>query len=256
VTPSNVLIGCPLYERTMHFGSAKAIWRTASRVHRVEVCKQKASLLATNCNFLWCTALNYRESKNLHWFAMLHADIEPDAWWIDTLIAEASKYDADMMSAIVPIKDHVGVTSTALAKPGSRYGNFCRLTQAQVRHASFPDTFGIHEAVDALSRLPETLRVVDAPREALMVNTGCFVCRLDRPWCEQVWFEQYDAIEKREGLWSPVYQSEDWNFSRHIAELGGKVMATRLVNVHHFGDAEFLSDAVWGAPRDPESQFG
>jgi hypothetical protein len=246
----NVLLTCPLYGRNIDFAAAKALWRTASRMHQIEVCKQGASLLAMNCNILWCTALNYRHSKNLQWFAMLHSDIEPQDYWLDTLIEQAERYGADLMSAVVPLKDAKGLTSTAVARPGTRYGNFCRLTQQQVRHPQFPDTFGINELADALARLPETLAMPNLPREALLVNTGCFVCRIDRPWCERVWFEQLDAIEFRDGLWGPMFQSEDWQFSRRVAEEGGKVMATRLVNVVHYGIGEFPSHAIWGQPRD------
>jgi|SRR5262245_13569979 len=250
MSPANVFLACPLYTRDIDFAAAKALWKTASKIHRVEVCKQKASLLTLNCNILWCSALNYRSTMNFTWFAMLHADIEPCDWWLDTLIEQADKHGADMMSAVVPIKDFTGMTSTAIARPDSSYGNFCRLTQTQVRNPLFPDTFGIAEAVDALAGLPDPFRVPDAPKSALLVNTGCFVCRLDRPWCEKVWFEQSDAIEMRQGLWSPLYQSEDWNFSRRVAENGGKVMATRLVNLMHVGVAEFHSNGVWGQPRD------
>src|SRR5262245_33618283 len=105
----NVLLTCPLYGRNIDFAAAKALWRTASRVHQVEVCKQGASLLAMNCNILWCTALNYRQSKNLQWFAMLHSDIEPQDFWIDTLIEQAERHGADLMSAVVPLKDAKGL---------------------------------------------------------------------------------------------------------------------------------------------------
>jgi hypothetical protein len=255
MTPSNVFLTCPLYDGRLDAGTARSLWSTASQRHRVNVLALGNSLLATNCNWLWCTGLNNRATGNFKWFAMLHADIEPDYWWLDTLIAEAEKHDADVMSAIVPIKDQRGVTSTAISKPGSRYQQFCRLTMRQVRHESFPDTFGIEEAASALEGLPEPLRIANVPREALLVNTGCFVCRFDRPWCEQVWFAMDEGIQRIEGQWAPVQQSEDWIFARKVAQQGGKVMATRLLPLAHKGLTQFLSTQTWGHPKDEGCQL-
>jgi len=250
MTPSNVLLTCPLYDGRLDAGTARSLWSTASQAHRISVLPLGSSLLAANCNSLWCHGLNNRAAANLKWFAMLHADIELEYWWLDMLIAEAEKYNADLMSAIVPIKDDRGLTSAAISQPGSQFRQFCRLTMRQARHELFPDTFGINEAADALERLPEPLRIANVPREFLLVNTGCFVCRLDRPWCEHVWFAMHDGIEQVNGQWGPVQQSEDWVFSRKVAEQGGKVMATRIIPLAHKGGSQFLSTQVWGHPRD------
>src|SRR5262245_66081079 len=99
----NVFLAVPLYGRDLDWGTSKAVWRCATQSHRVDICQMSSSLLTMNCNMLWCTALNMRGPKNLQWFAMLHADIEPSDWWLDTLITEAEKHGADMMSAIVPL---------------------------------------------------------------------------------------------------------------------------------------------------------
>jgi hypothetical protein len=247
---SKVLIAVPAYGQGVTWGAARAVWRFATREHRFDVAQSSTSLITMNCNTLWCAALNMRASHELEWFAMLHTDVEPMEWWIDTLIAEAVNHGADLMSTVIPLKNFTGSTSTGIANAGSAFGQFCRLTLSQIRHPSFPDTFGIEEAVEALARLPEPLRVVGAPSEQLLVNTGCFVCRITRPWAEKVWFEQTDGIELRNGMWSPLSQPEDWNFARRVSANGGKVMATRLVKVIHRGEAEFRSDQVWGQPRD------
>jgi len=250
MTPSNVFLTCPLYDGRLDAGAARSLWSTASQVHRINVLPLGNSLLAANCNSLWCHALNQRVASNLKWFAMLHSDIEPDYWWLDKLIAEAEKHDADLMSAIVPIKDDRGLTSTAIAQPDSQFRQFCRLTMRQVRHETFPDTFGIREAAEALEKLPDPLRIANVPREALLVNTGCVVCRIDRPWCEKVWFAMHDGIECVGGQWAPVQQSEDWVFARNVAEQGGKVMATKLVALAHKGSAPYYSTHVWGHAKD------
>src|SRR5215471_7821754 len=92
---ANIFIACPQHDRQVDFRTAKAIWRTASQRHSCDICPQKSSLLATNCNILWCTALNYRATKPLQWFAMLHSDVVPEDWWVDILIAEAERHGAD-----------------------------------------------------------------------------------------------------------------------------------------------------------------
>jgi len=247
-----VFLACPLYDGRLDAGAARSLFSTASqqRLHVIPA-PQTASLLSANCNSLWCAALNAREESNVKWFAMLHADIEPDWWWLDTLFAEAERHGADLLAAVVPLKDGTGLTSTAIARPGSRYLPFCRLTMRQVRHELFPETFGIVEAADALERLPGELRVAGVPREALLVNTGCFVCRLDRPWCERVWFTINDAIEQVNGKWAVKTQSEDWTFSRMAAEQGAKVMATRILPLAHKGSGQFHSTLAWGYPSDP-----
>src|SRR5205823_6653491 len=122
-----------------------------------------------------------------------------------------------------------GMTSTALSQTDWRNGSFCRLTQRQVRHPDFPDTFGCAEAAAALERLPGDLKVADVPRASLLANTGCMICRLDRPWCERIWFETFDSIVQSGDQWHPFCLSEDWVFSHRVQEHGGKVMATRLV---------------------------
>jgi hypothetical protein len=245
----DVYLGLPLYNRSMDCGAALAD-KLASRSLRVYSRAINTSLIPTNCNALWCDALNHREDWGLRYFAMLHGDIEADRGWVDVLVGEADKFDADIVSAVVPQKNNLGLTSTALSLPGNRLSYFTRLTQRQVRHAEFPDTFGISEASQALTTIPGDIRIDDAPAEYLLANTGCMICRLDRDWCSKVWFAGQDGIEQRNGQWQHTVFPEDWHFTRAVAELGGKVMATKLVRVKHWGLTDFDSHEVWGKPRD------
>ena len=170
--------------------AAQGIFSTATREHRVYTAIADFSLVSLNCNRLWCQALNTREANGLQWFAMLHSDIAPEPWWLDKLISEAERCDADLISAVVPLKDGRGLTSTAILMPGGPLGAFYRLTLSQVLHPEFPVTFDIRMAVDALASLPEEMRETELPNEALLVNTGCMAVRLDRPWAdERIWFE-------------------------------------------------------------------
>jgi hypothetical protein len=250
---ANVFLGVPLYNRNIDFAaSAWAFTPLASQRHGVSATPLSTSLIPATCNHLWCEALNNRDKSQ--WFAILHGDVEPDDFWLDTLIEQAEQQDADFVSAVIPIKERkpplAGCTSTAISLPNDRFSRFCRLTQAQVCHPSFPTTFGVREAADALERLPADLRIENVPREFLLANTGCMVCRLDRPWCEAAYFDNPNAIASVDGKFTARNLPEDWFFSRRIAELGGKVMATKSVRVKHWGLADFDSHEVWGVKRD------
>src|SRR4051812_1607979 len=106
---ANVFLACPTYDGTLSTLTARNIWGTATQQHRISPLSEGLSLLPWNCNRHWCAALNHRRSDQLQWFAMLHADVAPEPWWLDKLIAEAEKQGADLLSAIVPIKDERGL---------------------------------------------------------------------------------------------------------------------------------------------------
>jgi hypothetical protein len=210
------------------------------------------SLLPTNCNNLLATALNHRVSNDLDWFAMQHTDVEPEPWWIDRLIAIADEQNADLVSALVPVKNESGSYSTVIAAPRDPYGYFTQLNSRQVYHQTFPSTFGITEAAEALESLPGDLRVENVPRSALLVNTGCMIYRLSH-WRYGVRFRNLDDLIEQDGVFRTVHQSEDFYFSQSVAECGGRVMATRLVHVKHHGTAVWES-RFDGVIRESDSQ--
>ncbi len=82
----------------------------ASRDLTIRLGEQQASLLALNFNTLWCRALNLRRKRRVDYFAMLHADIEPEEGWLDALVGELEAHSADVFSAVVPIKEDRGLT--------------------------------------------------------------------------------------------------------------------------------------------------
>ena len=253
-----VFIGVPTYGESIDVGAAKAVWAWATERDDVKVhaMHRGSSLIPGSCNFLLSQALNLREEHGVNWFAMLHADIEPEHFWLDKLIDEAELVNADMLSVVVPIKSIHGFTSTAIANPMAGRGQFCRLTQRQVCHPDFPETFDIAEAANALESLPGGLRVESVPRVGLSLNTGCMLLRLDRPWFEtdplEVYFENLDWIE---WVWSDEEQrnitrqrdvSEDWRFSERLRNAGGRLCATRKVKVVHKGLSGFPNSIAWG----------
>lgn len=254
-----VFIGTPTYGEDINTGAAKAIWAWATQRDDVRVMTgtRGSSLIPGSCNFLLCEALNLREEHGVQWFALLHADIEPEHFWLDKLLAIAEREQADMLSVVVPIKDHRGITSTAVASGREReMGQFCRLTQRQVWHSDFPETFDINQCADALEALPGGLGIARVPRVGLSLNTGCMLVRLDRPWFDAdpptVYFENLDWIEWH---WNAQLQkrvlrqrdvSEDWRFSERLRSAGGRLVATRAVAVVHKGLAGFPNNRPWG----------
>jgi hypothetical protein len=241
---ATVFLGCPTHDGRLHAGAARGIYYTPSKLHSVSPWIVQDSLLPTSCNNLLVSAI----SSSADWLAILHSDVDPEPNWIDALIHIAESHLADFVSAVVPIKDDRGVTSTAIAGT-SNTGCFARLTQSQVRHPSFPDTFGIMEAAEALCQLPNELRVVNCPRIFLLANTGCMIYRIAH-WRPGVKFSNEDDIAVVGGRVEAVWQSEDWFFSRSIAERGGKVLATKSLRVRHWGTMAFDSHSIWGQPRD------
>src|SRR5690349_4749240 len=107
----NVFLGSITHNGQLDFRMARIFYGFACRERAMLQVVQQSSLLASACNNLWCKALNNRVKDNLKWFVLLHADIVPEEWFVVKLIALAEQHDADVMSAVVPIKEPTGVTS-------------------------------------------------------------------------------------------------------------------------------------------------
>ena len=170
-----VFLGLPRYR----FGrdNTVEVASHASQQHVVGAKISAGSMTCLNCNRLLAFALNLRPT-GFRWLALLHDDVQPEAGWLDKLLAEALRVDADFLSAAVPYKSDAGFNSTSVRLAD---GTAFPLSQAQVRHPDFPDTFDASAAVAALARLPEPLKV-ECDGRSLWCNTGCMVCRLDRDW--------------------------------------------------------------------------
>ncbi len=216
-------------------GASRAFWRaTQLPDDRVVHAYREGSLLAANFNALWCDALNLaRSGRQVSHFAMQHADVEPQDWWLDTLIAELEARDLDVLGVAVPIKDPKGLTSIALQRPdGDTWRPLCRLTMTEV------------------FRLPETFTAEEVGHP-LLLNTGLWVCRFNESWARKVHFTINDRIViDPEGRYVPQCEPEDWYFSRLCHELGLKVGCTRKVLLTHRGHASFTNGGAWGQPFD------
>jgi hypothetical protein len=231
----HILVGMP-YSHSPHQGSALRLWTGSSRRADVTPMDHSTSLLARNFNILFCTALTMRDRGDITHFAMLHDDVVPCDGWLDILLDELEAHDADMVSSVVAIKDHRGLSSTAIADPRTPWNVAKRLTMKE------------------LMELPATFSAADCgwPERALLVNTGCWLADLRRPVFQftenplPLFFTIKDRIIHENGVYQAQCEPEDWFFSRLLHERGGRVVATRKTGCAHYGNIAFLVDRPWG----------
>lgn len=231
-----VFLGMPGYGSVAP-GAARGFWRATADPSLIWEYRE-GSLLASNFNKLWCVALNrVRRGQRIDYFAMIHADVQPQDFWLDVMIDELERHSLDVLCAVVPIKEPMrGCTSLALDhEGGGDWEPKCRLT--------------MHEVY----RLPETFTSEDVGAP-LLCNTGLWVCRFDQSWAPLVHFEVRDRIvlDEATGLYRPQVEPEDWGFSRTCHQLGLRLGATRKVRLTHRGDAEFPNFQPWGQEFDAE----
>ena len=184
------------------------------------------SLLTRSFNTLWCRALNMNPRPD--YFAMMHDDVCPEPYWLDTLIDELEVNKADVVSAFIAIKDHTGETSTCFHKPA--INTVDRISQKQADE--LPETFGEEH-------LPEGVK--------LLLNTGLWVCKFKdcklikdgdidvAPWTERFSFGQSDNIVKGDEGYQAFATTEDWEASMRWNNWGLKTMATRKIRIGHVG---------------------
>lgn len=217
------------------WGSIGAAWSMdhwMSQKYNRQVYNRGTSVLTRTFNELWCDALNEREECGFTHFCMLHNDVVPMHFWLDVLMEEMEKYNLDVISAVVPIKNSLGLTSCGLDTPGNPWG-VRRLT--------------LHEIFE----LPETFTAQDVPYrendQDLLLNTGCWLMRFDEPWVEGLCFRQQDRIvfHTPTNKYAAESISEDWDFSRQLIARGCRVGATRKVPVIH-DRPEYHTKHAWG----------
>jgi hypothetical protein len=203
-----------------------------TRRGRVKVATNAASLLNLNFNLLWCNALNLSE-RITHW-SMQHDDIVPCPGWADILIEEMDRHNADFVSAVVPLKDERGVTSTGLRDWTK--GTVRRLTMTEI--FALPETFGTRDIPGA------------RPDEMLVGNTGLWIVRWG-DWCYPPVFPGFRCADMigqlPDGSYKAGCLSEDWMFWEWASRKGLKGVVTRKVPLAHVaGEVEYRNDRAWG----------
>lgn len=242
VSSPRIFLGIPSYDGRVSTRAAQSIMAECSADPNTKVmrCFLSSSLLCQTFNGLWCGALNHRPVVT-H-FAMLHADIEPEPFWLDIVMAEMNRVGADIISAVVPFKDFSGLTSTAVESSDPWRPR--RLTLAEV--LDLPETFR-HSDIQSNYRPSEGWDM-----GPLLINTGCMLVRFTEPWVERACFNIQDTIIRNStGQFEPRAMPEDWNFSRWAHREGLKVYATRKATVCHVGLARYRNDEVYGMSTDP-----
>jgi len=238
-----VILGMPTLSGPRKLDVAKALF-LPSRNYEVRAAARQASGLTANFNNLFAAALNARRQTDRPvLFAMLHDDVQPRCeWWLDALIAELDAGPFDVVSAVVPIKDGRGVSSTGIGHPDpdQRWHPLKRFTFRELD--GMPGTF--------------TAADVGFPGYPLLVNTGCWVCRLGE-WAEPPFaFRFEDRIVRDGDGYVAEFVPEDWAASRWWWERGLRVAATRSVPLTHWGDGAFVNDRPWGSYQTDEDARG
>jgi len=234
----DVMLSMPTVGHAMVYGAAKGLFR-ATWKHHVQINHWDKSLLASVFNKLWCDALNAFDRGDITHVAMLHSDIGPADGWIDILIEEMEAQSAAFCSAVVPIKDSRGLTSTGIGEPGLAWSPLRRFTMKEIME--FPETFDAEDTGN--------------PGKVLLLNSGCWVADLRHPGFHatdsdnqgKLYFEINDRIVKTEKGWTSQVEPEDWFFSRRLHAQGIRAVATRKVQVLHFGINAFCNDKAWGS---------
>lgn len=203
--------------------------QACAKVERIGPRMPTGSLLALSHNLGWFWAVNNRERFGFTHLLMMHSDVEPIGTdWFDRLAAQMEVSGAEAISAIIPIKDHRGLTSTALdTNPWRPY----RITQKQAQELPLTWTCG-----------------------NLLINTGLLLVDLSKPWVEKICFTINDRVTRDDatGEFIPEVQSEDWDFSRQLWRMGVPYFATRAVRVLHHGWQNWDSEATWGRAVDTD----
>ncbi len=186
------------------------------------------SILDSNFNKMWCGALNLRAEGVTH-FAMIHDDQAPEGGWLDILLRELRKAKADVISAIIPIKDRRGLTSTA----------------TETADVWKPKRLTMREAME----LPTTITDADVGGP-LLLNTGLWLADLRGAWVdtpEPPYFQTLSRlVQGDDGKWRAQVRSEDWEFSRELRRRGVRLAATRAVSLLHEGESVYPNDRAWG----------
>jgi len=179
----------------------------------------RSSLLTFNFNSIYADALNRRKDGITHLF-LIHDDVVPtDREWPELLLHELKTYSLHAISAIIPIKNNTGKTSTAVEH-----------ADGTIEHLRTPTTHATFLSADA------------KPGQRLLINTGLLLLDIRHEWAERLCFNIRDEIvRKQDGTFEAKVHPEDWEMSRWFARNGVPYGATSRVNLVHCGGGEWPS---------------
>ncbi len=189
---------------------------------------------------LWSGAINQFNEGGATHYCRIDCDVIPiKPNWLGVMVEELQKHDADIMAAVVPIKDDRGLTTTCIDDTGDIWSPR-RLTMTEIfdRHETFTD-----------------------PK--ILLNTGLYLVDLSKPWVQAKNPDGSLAVSHHmrnkvvmgsNGRWEARMRSEDWELSRDVRKVGGvRQFATRKVELYH-EHQHYANWKVWGTERaDPEN---
>lgn len=226
-------IGCPTHNGELRGEIVTAIL-DAAMGNRMAFAHSKYSKLTQNFNFLICDALNL--GKFTH-FCMIHGDIVPAQGWLKTLHKEMEETGADVISAVVPIKNPKGITSTGLCKEETTPLLLRRLTLKECLDPAKLANLGLSTSPSGKS----------FTGDYIILNTGLMLIDLRKDWIKQITFRVTDQIiVQPDGTRKAFGGSEDWLFSLDARKLGAKLWATTAVKLNHVGGATFSNYEAYG----------
>ena len=239
-----VLLCMPRASNSVDFDAAMAFFNSSAVDSPLDVLNNSPCTTALCCTFNigWAIALERYERGECDFFAMQHDDVRPCVGYLDELHADLIASGADVLSAVVPIKDHRGLSSTAVDDTGDPW-HPRRLTFKQLR------------------KLPEIIYDEDVGGP-LLLNTGCWMVRLG-PWALEENLDgtfkfRFDTDNKiyrdpRTGKIRVGFIPEDWDASRQFRAAGLKLAASRRLVVGHYGGMNWSSGDVWGWEHDEQN---
>jgi hypothetical protein len=194
----------------------------ASQKQNVQLATKYSSNLTDNFNQLWCQMLN--GEPRAEYFAMMHSDLEVPLWWIDTLVEELENNQLDVVSAVIPIKNDLRVTSTAMLDPENKEQMVYRLTYDDVK--KLPKTFVAEDVKEKVGK-----------KESLLLNTGCWGAKVG-DWCREFpGFVTNSVVRYMEKTkkYEAMSFTEDWAASVWFNQKGLKIGATTAIVPTHYG---------------------
>lgn len=242
--------------------AAQASW-LASLHHKVD--RIPSNVSGPNFNACLAHALNACEEGKYTHFAMMHTDIQvvekretcrdcggkkcekcDDVGvciydrWLDVLMEEMEKVNADFISVPMAIKDHRGVTSSGIGNPDNRWNPWRRF------------------CVNEFGQWPETFCAADIGYGDKYLNHNHALCLWDMR--KPLWWQIDDTgsisamfnfteqiiRDPHSRKWVRWQDSEDWAFSRRLWEIGARTYITSRIKTLHHGGISYENSGDWG----------
>jgi hypothetical protein len=209
-----IYMGIPTRDGKLDHRHVRIITSLAGQYPGLAMETQSMSLLNLNFNTLYANALNARKHGFTH-FLMLHDDIIPKQDdWVRILHSEMAAGNLDVISAAVIIKGTDRLS--------------CAMYDGEKSWPMTAKLFG-----------PDTT-IVNTGKPILMMNTGCLLMDITKPWADSFCFSGHDTIVKGEdGQFMAMAESEDYRMSIWLHQNGVPYGATSKVHTWHRGGYDY-----------------